>query len=181
MNRIIFFWSVVAGVVATIISDTTKAMITMPDTNFWKLFFDLNLNYTVIFIAVNFFVLLGAAKAGKFSNDDKHNQGSLDALKDIAEQYRDSKSVNFGINKTPYNVQLPLEKTWEDWFFDLKKFPPFNENYILDYHNFGNHYLFIDLDTGNEIRVPTSDSARTEKVGDSFKKGMVLRLIPRAT
>lgn len=101
-------------------------------------------------------------------------------LKDIAKGKTDKEIALWNYGKNGYSG-VPVEDKWNQWIrYDggKKGLVSVVKRPDLDYYNFGEEFVFFDLLTGKKINIPTGNRARNERVGDSFRNGMVLRLIP---
>ena len=110
-----------------------------------------------------------------FKTESK-NERSQNVLKDIASNKKNNECALWDYGKTGYGA-ISLADTWQQ---EIKGLLVTTNRPDLDYHNFGEEFCFFDLSTGKSIEIPTGNRARSEKVGDSIRVGMVLRLMPKA-
>lgn len=94
-------------------------------------------------------------------------------LQDIGNGKSNNESALWDYGKHGYST-VPNNNTWQEWIKGLVKT---TDRPDLDYYNFGKEFYFYDLSTGKSIEIPAGNRARTEKVGSSIRKGMVLRLM----
>lgn len=150
---------------------------------FWGTFFDFNLNYVVFFTVVNllFVAIVTNRQKKKYTSEILSNRNALSVLRDIGRNKSDPEIVLYSFEKDDYSVVQCGEK-WADWISYNK-----GKNGLvaqvnrqkLDYNDFGNEFCFFDLTSGKNISIPTGKLAKQLNVGNSFRNGMVLRLIPK--
>ena len=96
-------------------------------------------------------------------------------LRNIANGKKDKECALWDYGEYEYSA-APLNDTWQQW---IKGLLVTTNRPDLDYHNFGEEFYFFDMSDGKSIEMPTGNRARSEKVGDSIRAGMVLRLMPK--
>ncbi|OQK15420.1 hypothetical protein AU255_18295 [Methyloprofundus sedimenti] len=116
-----------------------------------------------------------------FNKENKKPSKEELFFKDVINNMRDPNSIKWSY-KNHHNLDMsgiPLYETWEKWLKDLINHMDVQN---IDYPNFGDHYYFYEMTSGKEINIPIGvEDTRNKKVRDSFKNGMVLRLMPRET
>jgi len=122
--------------------------------------------YFLLVLALFFFVRAILIKSKGISEERL-------VLKNIADNKRDKECALWNYGKYDYSV-VQANYTWQEWIRELIKTV---DRPDLDYYNFGDEYHFFDLSTAKKIVIPTGNRARTEKVGNVFRNGMVLRLM----
>ncbi len=169
-----------SAVVGVIITGLLFRLINFPEeitsVKFWEKFFDYNLNYFVplVIVYIIFFIVEVAKYKKRNSPRIKRGNRAIPCLKDIANGKRDNESALWGYGRSDSNV-VQLNNTWEEWIRSLLKTTGRTD---LDYYNFGDEFYFIDLSSSKKIEISTGKRAHHEKVGNTFRKGMVLRLLP---
>lgn len=152
---ILGFFGVTSGVMNSLFSElTTKEIV----------------EYVLLFLACFFFILAVVLK-----KKDKVISGELYVLQNIAESKKDKDCAKWDYAEYGYSA-VPITETWNQWLDGLVSDM---ERPEIKSYNFGDNFYFFNLDTGKEIKIPTDEAKRNEKVGDLFRKGMVLRLMPR--
>ena len=96
-------------------------------------------------------------------------------LRDIALNTKEEEMALWAYGKDGNSV-VPANDTWKEWISGLVRA---TNRPDLDYYDFGEEYYFFDLENQKAIDVPTGNQARTSRVGDAIRNGLVLRLIKR--
>jgi hypothetical protein len=152
------------------------------EIGFWEKFFDLRLNYVVVFVIVNFlFVAIVTNRQKKeYLETIQTNRDAQTVLKNIWAGKTDKLCALWDFGKYGYSV-VPCNDTWAQWISSSggqKGLVATVDRPDLDYYNFGDEFYFFDLMSGKKLDIPTGDKARRENVASSVRNGMVLRLMP---
>lgn len=126
--------------------------------------------YFLLLCAVFFFL------KAVFLKQSGHNVSEL-ALKEIAAQYCQKGSANYGVGNYFQAGGIPLNDTWKEWI--KRHLIPETERTELEAHNFGDFYYLYDLVNGNKIKIPTDKTARESVIAGNVRLGTLYRVMPK--
>ena len=131
--------------------------------------------YLILMIFIGVFSYKHQKKiTAQTEKEERENQYQA-VLKNIADSRKEKELALMNYGAESDFSAVPIGDTWQLWIRGLVKT---TDSPDLDYYNFGNEFYFWDLGKNRKIKIPTGNKARTEKVGDSIQRGMVLRLMP---
>ena len=176
-------FNVLCSLIAALIIKFFEVNAKNTDMGFLGIFFDFKLNYVIFFAVVNilFVTVVTSMQKRKYTSEILDNRNALFILRDIGRSSSDTETVLFSYGKYGYST-VPSNEKWADWISyekGGKGLVKTVDRPDLDYNDFGNEFCFFDLVSGKNIPIPTGNSAKHDIVGNSFRNGMVLRLIAK--